>query len=227
MENNKKFFSIAIDGPAGAGKSTIAKAVAAELGFTYIDTGAMYRVLGYYFMTKYYDMTSEEIVREHLDEAQIAIRYLDGSQHVYLNGEDVSDRIRTGEVGEAASTVSAYGFVRKKMVSIQQDLATKDNVIMDGRDIGSVVLPDADLKIYLNASVSVRAERRYKEFLEKGISCELSQICKEISERDYRDMNRKESPLVCVEDAVIVDTSDMTIDEVKNKIITLFNNKRG
>ena len=214
-------YNIAIDGPAGAGKSTIAKKLAERLGFVYIDTGAMYRAMAYYYMEKGIDIDDKEAVIAEFDNISIELKYIDGIQHIYLNGEDVSDLIRTGEVGENASKVSAIAEVRKKLVALQQEIAKSINVVMDGRDIASVVLPDADLKIFLTASVEVRAQRRYKEMLEKGQDVDLATIEEEIRQRDYRDTHRDASPLICVPEAVVVDTSDMTIEEVLEHIISL------
>ena len=214
-------YNIAIDGPAGAGKSTIAKKLAERLGFVYIDTGAMYRAMAYYYMEKGIDIDDKEAVIAEFDNICIELKYIDGIQHIYLNGEDVSDLIRTGEVGENASKVSAIAEVRKKLVALQQEIAKSINVVMDGRDIAYVVLPDADLKIFLTASVEVRAQRRYKEMLEKGQDVDLATIEEEIRQRDYRDTHRDASPLICVPEAVVVDTSDMTIEEVLEHIISL------
>ncbi len=214
-------YNIAIDGPAGAGKSTIAKKVAEKLGFVYIDTGAMYRAMAYYYTGKGINCEDKDAVIAEFDNIHLGLKYIDGVQHIFLNGEDISGVIRTQEVGENASRVSAIAEVRAKLVAIQQDIARNINVVMDGRDIGSVVLPDAELKIYLTASVRVRALRRFKEYQEKGIEADLATIEKEIKDRDYRDMHRDASPLVCVPDAVVVDTSDMTVDEVMDRIISL------
>ena len=213
--------NIAIDGPAGAGKSTIAKKLAEKLGFVYIDTGAMYRAMAFYYMNKGIDIDDKEAVIAEFDNINIELKYIDGVQHIYLNKEDVSSLIRTAEVGENASKVSAIAEVRKKLVALQQEIARSINVVMDGRDIASVVLPDADLKIYLTASVEVRAQRRYKERIEKGEDADLAAIEEEIRQRDYRDMHRDASPLVCVPEAVVVDTSYMSIDEVLEHIISL------
>ena len=214
-------FNIAVDGPAGAGKSTIAKLVAKELGFVYVDTGAMYRAMALYFLRKGVDPKAAEEIERSCPEVDVTIRYQDGVQQVLLNGEDVSGLIRTEEVGNMASAVSGYMPVREKLVELQKQLAAKENVIMDGRDIGTCVLPEADVKIFLTASVETRALRRYKELEEKGVSCDLEEIMKDIEDRDYRDMHRKISPLKQAEDAVLVDSSDMSVDEVVNTIITL------
>ncbi len=215
-------YSIAIDGPAGAGKSTIAKAVARELGYVYIDTGAMYRTVGYYCICNGIPINDETSVVEHTKDIDISIAYDDsGVQQVFLNGENVSSKIRTQEVGEAASKVSQYQPVRDKLVSLQQKLASKASVVMDGRDIGSKVLPDADTKIYLTASVEERARRRARELEQRGESCDIREVEREIAERDHRDMNRANSPLVQVPDAVLVDSSDLTIDETIDAILDI------
>lgn len=213
-------YKIAIDGPAGAGKSTIAKIVARELGYVYVDTGAMYRAVGLYCVRKNLPLQDEASVTAVLPEIQVSIRYSeDGTQHVFLNGEDVSTEIRTQKIGDAASSVSRYQPVRDRLVAMQQHLASEQSVVMDGRDIGTKVLPDADLKIYLTASVQVRADRRYKELLEKGEKADLAEIEKEVAERDYQDMHRKNSPLMKAEDAHLLDSTDLTIDETADKIL--------
>ncbi len=215
-------YSIAIDGPAGAGKSTIAKAVSRELGYIYVDTGAMYRAVGLFCMEHSIPLGDEEAVSGSIRDIDISIAYDDrGTQQIILNGVNVSDRIRTQEVGDAASAVSQYQPVRDKLVSLQQKLAAETSVVMDGRDIGTKVLPHADLKVYLTASAAVRALRRAKELEEKGEHCEIAAVEREIEERDYRDMHRKNSPLVQAEDAVLVDSSALTIDETIDRIIEL------
>ncbi len=219
--------NIAIDGPAGAGKSSIAKLAAKKLSFVYIDTGAMYRTMAYYFLEHGIDTKEEKAVAEHCDEIGIRIAYEDGDQQIFLNEVNVSREIRREEVGNHASVVAAHGAVREKLVALQRQMAASTDVIMDGRDIGTVVLPDAELKIYLTASSAVRAERRYKELQEKGIDCDLKKIEEDIILRDKQDMNREISPLKQAEDAVYLDSSDMTIDEVVQKIITLAEGKRG
>lgn len=218
-----KNYNIAIDGPAGAGKSTIAKAVSKKLNFIYIDTGAMYRAVGLYYLNNKIDLKNEIEINELLDDINIDLTYVDGVQQIILNGENVSNLIRNEEVSSAASVVSTYKKVREKMVSIQQELAKVNNVVMDGRDIGTVVLPSADLKIYLTASSEERAKRRYKELLEKGEEVDLETIKKDIEERDYRDMNRENSPLKQADDAILLDSSNMTIDEVIDYILNLCN----
>lgn len=216
-----RHFNIAIDGPAGAGKSTIAKAAAKKLGFIYVDTGAMYRAMAVYFLDRGIGSQEEEKIREACGNAEITIRHEDGKQQVFLNGENVSGRIRTQEVGEMASRISVYLPVREKLVKLQQQLAKTSQVIMDGRDIGTCVLPDAQAKIYLTASTRVRAERRLKELLEKGQECSLEEIEDEIKERDYRDMHREQSPLRQAEDAVLLDTSQMDPEQVTERIIAI------
>lgn len=217
-----KYYSIAIDGPAGAGKSTIAKLIAQKLDFVYVDTGAMYRAAGLYCLQLGIDINSEEQVVSVLEGLNIRLTYIEGLQHVFLGEEDVSDLIRTQEIGNAASVVSAYAPVRKKLVALQQKLALTENIVMDGRDIASVVLPNADLKLYLTASVKVRALRRYKEYTDKGENCDLEQLKAEIEERDYRDMHREVTPLIRVPEAVEVDSSNMSIDEVVTYCMDLF-----
>lgn len=213
--------NIAVDGPAGAGKSSIAKLVAKKMSFVYFDTGAMYRTIALYFLKKGIDTKEEEQVVSHLDEIDIEIQHRDGEQQIFLNGENVSKEIRNEKVGNNASVVAKYGKVRERLVALQQEKAASQDVIMDGRDIGTVVLPNADVKIYLTASPAVRAERRYKELQEKGVACDLKQIEEDIIARDEQDMNREISPLRQAEDAVLVDSSDMSIDEVVEKIISI------
>lgn len=212
--------NIAIDGPAGAGKSTIAKMVAKELGFIYVDTGAMYRAIALYMLRN--NMRQEEEVATHVKEASVEIVYQNGEQQVVLNGENVSGLIRTEEVGKMASFVAKIKEVRAQLLDLQRNLAAKENVIMDGRDIGTHVLPNADVKIYLTASASERANRRYKELCEKGIACNLQEIENDIIARDEQDMNREIAPLKQAEDAVLVDSSHMTIAEVVENIIAIY-----
>lgn len=216
-------YSVAIDGPAGAGKSTIAKMVAKKLGFIYVDTGAMYRAMALHLLRKGIPATDSAAISATCEDADITIRYQNGEQVVLLNGENVNGLIRTEEVGNMASSSSTNGDVRKKLVSLQQKLAKTAEVIMDGRDIGTVVLPDANVKIYLTAGSDVRAKRRYDELTAKGETCDLQKIEKDIIERDERDMNREISPLRQADDAVLVDSSYMTIEEVAEKIISLIN----
>ena len=214
-------YSVAIDGPAGAGKSTIAKKVAKEKDFIYIDTGAMFRAMAVYFLRCGIAADDHEKISEAVKDVNVTISYVNGEQQVFLNGENVTGQLRTEEVGNMASASSVNGDVRKKLLELQRKLAATANVVMDGRDIGTVVLPNADVKVYLTASVEVRAQRRYKELIEKGLSADLEQIKKDIEERDCRDMNRDIAPLRQAEDAVLVDSSYMTIDESVQAILDL------
>ncbi|MBQ7247102.1 MAG: (d)CMP kinase [Lachnospiraceae bacterium] len=214
--------NIAIDGPAGAGKSTIAKRLAARLGLLYVDTGAMYRALAVFFLRRGLERSDEEGISQAVADADVTIRYEDGSQQVYLNGENVTGLLRTEETGNMASASSAYGAVRARLLDLQRLLARESAVVMDGRDIGTVILPDALLKIYLTASVEERARRRIAELEAGGGSVDPDQIRRDIEERDRRDMNRAVAPLRQAEDAVLVDSSDMTIDEVVGTIAALY-----
>lgn len=207
------YFSIAIDGPAGAGKSTVAKALAKELGFIYVDTGAMYRAMALYFLRQRILEDDSAAIGEACDGAEVSITYRDGEQIVLLNGENVNGLIRTEEVSRMASVSSVNKKVRLKMVELQRKLAEKENVVMDGRDIGSYVLPNAGLKVFLTASVEARARRRFEEQTKQGVECSLAEIEANIRERDYRDSHREFSPLIQAEDAVLVDTSEMNIEE--------------
>lgn len=220
-------FNIAIDGPAGAGKSTIAKTLAKELGFVYVDTGAMYRAMAYYFLQQGIERDDEAGITAAVDGADVTIRYEDGAQQVLLNGENITGSLRTEQVGNMASATSIYPVVRTKLVALQQKLAKTTDVIMDGRDIGTCVLPDAQVKIYLTASVETRAARRYKELIEKGESADLEKIAADIEERDYRDMHREMSPLRQADDAILVDSSEMSIDEVVAAIREIAAKRRG
>ena len=213
--------NIAVDGPAGAGKSTIARLAAKELGFIYVDTGAMYRAIALYLLDNDTDINDEAALKSALDNININIVYENNVQHVFLNLQDVSTEIRSEKVGKMASTSSALAPVRAKLLDLQRDIAAKNDVIMDGRDIGTNILPNAELKIYLTASVDVRAERRYKELQLHGENPDLEEIKKGIEQRDYQDMNRDIAPLKQAEDAVYLDTSDMDIPEVVDKIIQL------
>ena len=213
--------NIAIDGPAGAGKSSIAKLVAKKLNYVYVDTGAMFRTIALYFINHNLNTEDESLVSSYCDDINITIEYQKNEQHIFLNGTDVSEAIRKEEVGKQASVIAKYPDVRTKLLSLQQEIAGQTDVIMDGRDIGTVVLPDAECKIYLTASSRVRAERRYKELLEKGEPCNIDEIEKDIIARDEQDMNREIAPLTQAEDAVYVDSSDMTIDEVVAEIIRI------
>lgn len=211
-------YNVAIDGPAGAGKSTIAKLVAKEKGFIYVDTGAMYRGLAIHFLKKGIAPEETDKIIEALSDAEVTIGYENGAQQIYLNGENITANLREEAVGNMASKSSAVPEVRAHLLELQRNLAQTKDVVMDGRDIGTAILPNADVKVYLTASVECRAMRRYKELTEKGVECNLDEIAKDIEERDYRDMNRDVSPLKQAEDAVLVDSSDMTIQEVVEAI---------
>lgn len=214
-------FNIAIDGPAGAGKSTIAKMAAKKLDFIYVDTGAMYRAMALYFLRREIDAKDEKKIAEACEHINVTIAYQEGEQQVLLNGENVNAFIRTEEVSMMTSNTSKYPAVREKLLYLQRKLAAANNVIMDGRDIGTCVLPDAELKIYLTASASERAKRRYLEQKERGVESDLAQIERDIIARDEQDMNREIAPLKQAEDAIYLDTSDMTIEEVVTKIVSL------
>lgn len=220
-------FNVAVDGPAGAGKSTIARAVAKKMNLIYVDTGAMYRAMALFMLKEKVALDNKADIAEKCLQADITIRHEDGEQVVVLNGENVNAFLRTEEVGNAASAVSPVPEVREKLVVLQKQLAAQSDCIMDGRDIGTCVLPGAQLKIYLTASSAVRARRRYDELTAKGEACDLQKIQADIEERDYRDMHREVSPLRQAEDAVLVDTSDMSVDEVISCIIGLCEERRG
>lgn len=211
-------YNIAIDGPAGAGKSTIARKVAKELSYIYVDTGAMYRTIALCLLRRGVDIEQESAVAAALPEIQVSIQYEDQEQQMLLNGENVSGLIRTEEVGNMASRVAAMSCVREKLLDLQRELARTHDVVMDGRDIGTNILPDAQLKIYLTASVETRARRRCLELEQKGVACDFERIKEDIIKRDDQDMHRSIAPLVQAPDAVYLDTSDMTIDEVAEKI---------
>ena len=217
--------SIAIDGPAGAGKSTIAKMVAKQLGFIYVDTGAMYRAMALFLLREGIDRNDTAAIESACDNADISISYENGTQIVLLMGENVNDMLRTEEVGNMASVSSANPKVRQKLVFLQQKLAAEKDVVMDGRDIGTVVLSDSKCKIYLTASSAVRAKRRYDELVAKGEKCDISKIEADIIERDNRDMNREHSPLRQAEDACLIDSSDMSIEEVRDRILAIYGEK--
>lgn len=220
-------FNVAIDGPAGAGKSTIAKAVAKKLKLIYVDTGAMYRAMALYMLRSSVRPDDTAAVIENCSRADITIQYENGEQVVLLNGANVNADLRTEEVGNAASVISPIPQVREKMVDLQRSLAASSDCIMDGRDIGTCVLPNAQLKVYLTADSAVRAKRRYDELMAKNQFCELDKIQADIEERDYRDMHRETSPLRQAEDAVLVDTSAMTVPEVIDHITRLCMERKG
>lgn len=218
--------NIAIDGPAGAGKSTIAKKIAKELSFIYVDTGAMYRAMALFLLKNNISPEDEAAIEAACQKADITIAYENQEQQVYLNGENVTGQLRTEEVGNMASVSSANTKVREKLVELQQELARKQSVVMDGRDIGTKVLPNAQVKIYLTASTHTRALRRYQELQAKGIPCSLEEIETDIKDRDHRDMTREISPLCQAEDAVLVDSSEMTISQVVAAILRIYEERK-
>lgn len=220
-------FTMAIDGPAGAGKSTIAKLTGEKLGLIYIDTGAMYRAVACYFIENNINPDDSDEVKKACDAIVITIDYYDGEQQVILNGRNVTPVLRREATGKMASRVAKLGGVRSKLVSLQRDMARKGRIIMDGRDIGTCVFPDADIKIYLTASSAVRAKRRYDELISKGQECNIDEIEKDIINRDYEDMNREISPLRQADDAICVDTSDMGIVEVVDRLIKIYEEKNS
>ncbi len=222
-----KKFSIAIDGPAGAGKSTVAKELAKRLGYIYVDTGAMYRAMALHFIRNGIAEDDFAAMEAACDTADVTITHNNGEQVVLLNGENVNGLIRTEQVSHMTSVSSANKKVRLKMLDLQRRLAAKENVVMDGRDIGTCVLPDANVKVFLTASVEVRAKRRYDEQTAKGIECSLSEIEENIRERDYRDSHREIAPLVQAEDAVYFDNSGLTIEETVEKLYRLWEEARG
>lgn len=218
-------FSVAIDGPAGAGKSSIAKTAARELGFIYVDTGALYRTVGYAAMKSSIDIKNQQMLDNLLKSIKIDLEFRDGTQIILLNGEDVSDKIRTPQASMMASNVSAIPEVRAYLFDLQVNMAERYNVIMDGRDIGTVVLPNAQVKIFLTASHEVRADRRYKELTEKGENVEFKEVLDDIVKRDYQDTHRAIAPLKPAEDSVYIDTSELTFDESVSKIISVIKEK--
>ena len=220
---SEKKIQIAIDGPGGAGKSTVSKAVAARLGIVYVDTGALYRTVGYYVRSANVDPKNAEAVTSLLPDINIEVRYEDGSQHIYLNGTDLGDKIRTPEMSMYASAVSAIPAVRAHLLDTQKDIAAKNSVIMDGRDIGTVILPNADLKIYLTASPECRAKRRYDELVAKGQSVTLDDVLREMNERDENDSTRATAPAVAAKDAILFDNTGMGFEETVEKIISMAN----
>lgn len=219
--------SIAIDGPAGAGKSTIAKKAAKELSFTYVDTGAMFRAMAVYMADHGISQDDEKSISAACDDISIEIEYEDGAQQIILNGVNVTGRLREERIGNMTSAISVYPAVRTKLLELQRQIAATKSVIMDGRDIGTCVLPNAQVKIYLTAGSKTRAQRRYDELTAKGVSCDFDEIEKDIIDRDYRDMHRETSPLKQAEDAVLVDSSEMDIDEVVEAIRSIYEEKKG
>jgi len=218
-------YRIALDGPSGAGKSTIAKRLSAELGFVYVDTGAMYRTIGLYCLQNGIDTADEAAVAAALPQIDIQLKYVDGEQRVLLNGTDVSKEIRINEVSMAASKVSAYKAVRAFLLDTQRDMAKTQSVIMDGRDIGTVVLPDAEIKIFLVADPKERAKRRYKELIERGQNVPFEEVLQDIIQRDYNDENRAEAPLRQAEDAIRLDTSLLDFEQSYNAVLELAKSK--
>ena len=218
-------FKIAIDGPSGAGKSTVAKGIAAKLGIVYVDTGALYRTVGYFVRQKNADPKNADEVGALLPEIKIEIRYVDGAQHVYLNGEDLGDKIRTPEMSMYASAVSAIPAVRAFLLDTQRDIARKNSVVMDGRDIGTVILPDAEVKIFMFASNEARAKRRYKELIAKGEDVKYEDVLREMIERDNNDRNRDVAPAVPASDAVMMDNSNMSVEENVDAVIDLIRSR--
>lgn len=215
-------FTMAIDGPAGAGKSTIAKITGEKLGLIYIDTGAMYRAVAYYFVQNNVDPDDGEAVKEACESITIVIDYDESGQQLMLNGKNVTPMLRREDIGNMASRVAKLAVVRSKLVSLQRDMAKKGRIIMDGRDIGTCVFPDADIKIFLTASTAVRAKRRYDELVTKGQDCSIDKIEKDIINRDFEDMNREISPLRKADDAISIDTSNMCIDEVVDRLTQIY-----
>ncbi len=219
--------NIAIDGPAGAGKSSIAKLVSKKLGYIYVDTGALYRTVGLYSIRKGIDTKDAEAVTETLKDINVELGFVDGAQHVFLNGEDVSDAIRTPEASMGASNVSAIPAVRTFLFDLQRDIAKNNNCIMDGRDIGTVVLPNAQIKLFLTASPEARAERRYKELIEKGEKVDFQDVLDDINKRDYQDSHREIAPLKQAEDAILVDNSGCNLEEGTELVLGIIREKLG
>lgn len=223
----EKIFSVAIDGPAGAGKSTIAKAAAKALSFVYLDTGAIYRTVAWHITMLGIGPKDTDHVPALLDDANIEIRFLEDGQHMVLNGKDVTGEIRTPEIGACAAQVAAQPAVRAFLLDLQRNLAKTHSIIMDGRDIGTVVLPKASLKIYLTASAEVRARRRYEEYLEKGQPAEYEQVLADQKQRDYDDMHRKIAPLKQARDAVLLDTTELSLEASIDAVISLIRERLG
>ena len=218
---------IAIDGPGGAGKSTVSKGVAAALGIVYVDTGALYRTIGYFVRSREIDPHDREAVAAILGEISIEVRYVDGAQKVFLNGEDLGDKIRTPEMSMYASAVSAIPAVRAFLLETQKDIARKNSVIMDGRDIGTVILPNADVKIYLTASAECRAQRRYDELIAKGQNVRYEDVYREMNERDTADSTREIAPTKAAEDAIVFDNTGMRLEESVAAVVAIIEEKTG
>ena len=218
-------YCVALDGPAGAGKSTVAKAVAKNLEILYVDTGALYRSLALFAINNNVDCRDEENVLKILDKANVELKYVDKVQRVFLNGEDVSEKIRTPEISMGASDISAIPAVRQFLLDLQRKIAKENSVIMDGRDIGTVILPDAEVKIFITASAEIRAKRRYDELIEKGQDVVYKDVLKDVIERDYNDSHRKIAPLKQADDAILLDTSSLSLDESIDAVIEIINNK--
>lgn len=217
--------NVAIDGPAGAGKSTIARTAAKNLGYIYVDTGALYRAVGVYSLRHGFDTKNADTVAATLPDIQVELKFLGDIQHVFLNGEDVSEEIRTPDASMAASDVSAVPAVRQFLFDLQRDIAKQNNCIMDGRDIGTVVLPDAQVKIFLTASPEARAQRRYKELQEKGASDTYEAVLADLKQRDYNDSHRAVAPLKPAEDSILVDTTALNLEKSVEKVISVIRNK--
>jgi cytidylate kinase len=217
--------NIAVDGPAGAGKSSVSKLTAKKLGYIYVDTGALYRTVGLYSIRRGIDTKNAEKVTETLKNIEVKLGFVNGEQHVFLNGEDVSEDIRTPEASMGASNVSAIPAVRDFLFDLQRDIAKNNNCIMDGRDIGTVVLPDAQIKIFLTASPESRARRRYKELIEKGENVNYDDVLNDINQRDYQDMHREIAPLKQAEDAVLFDDSDYDVEESAVRMLEIIGKK--
>ena len=215
--------NIAVDGPAGAGKSTVCKQAAKELGYIYVDTGAMYRALAYYFLRN--DIRDVDSFKEEIDNIKIEVKFINGEQRIFLCGEDVSNFIRTSEIASLASKISANKMIRNYLLNLQRNLAKCNNVLMDGRDIGTVILPNADVKIYLTASKEERAKRRYEEFVSKGVVCSYEKVLEDIEKRDYNDSHREIAPLKPSFDSVIIDTSNLSFEESVKELVDIIKEK--
>ena len=218
-------YCVALDGPAGAGKSTVAKAVAKNLEILYVDTGALYRSLALFAINNNVSCSNEENVLKILDKANVELKYVDKVQRVFLNNEDVSEKIRTPEISMGASDISAIPAVRQFLLDLQRKIAKENSVIMDGRDIGTVIFPDAEVKIFITASAEIRAKRRYDELVEKGQDVVYEDVLKDVIERDYNDSHRKIAPLKQADDAILLDTSSLSLDESIDAVIEIINNK--